>query len=409
MLSFLRFWLTGLICFFLFLSCSNTDKVINKTAYTDEVEISGTVIGSQSGEPLSKGTVWIEGSSFSTQVAEDGTFSMTVPKGFYTLVAEQEGLQRSRQLVELEEDKSIEFRLMDYTSAESSDSITEEPASLSGMNERVTYLERQVDSLEVMVKRLQRRLYGMQAEGKIQTFVNHYINDDLNCEVVNSEDINFDVTEEAGVMNISESVDLVVMNYELGYEVRVALRGYRSKRYDNVVGIKADADYFFREMTPRSNTQAEQWKLKRKEMFEGSLRHFLIALASDKPPIYFGYVFYAGSFVQNVSGLGYSSTERGDQQVQKDFFYQESNFSDTNILSFEDEIRVEYKRRGNTDPDNIMGLEDYLNQTSWISLNTDRLEFTDNGTLKDPNLLEVNGYWAYTPVCKMLPANYLPE
>jgi hypothetical protein len=56
-----------------------------------------------------------------------------------------------------------------------------------------------------------------------------------------------------------------------------------------------------------------------------------------------------------------------------------------------------------------MGLGDFLNQTSWISFKDEELVFSNNGTVMNPDAIDISGYWSYVPVCKMLPDDYLPN
>jgi hypothetical protein len=131
-------------------------------------------------------------------------------------------------------------------------------------------------------------------------------------------------------------------------------------------------------------------------------------MASDKSPLYFGYRMYSGQFVSSTSAMAYSSSSVSDIEVEKyDIFYPELNGN--TVLKLDGELRVEYVNKGVNDPNGIMGLDLYPYQTSWLSLSIPSIEFSKNGTFRSPQYVEEKGVWRYTPVCKMVPENYLPK
>jgi hypothetical protein len=79
------------------------------------------------------------------------------------------------------------------------------------------------------------------------------------------------------------------------------------------------------------------------------------------------------------------------------------------ILRFSDELRVENIESGIYDPHDIMGLDSYPQETSWVSLVGQSAEFSRNGLVKNPDKISLRGVWRYTPVCKMIPKDYLPK
>ncbi|MEX0843827.1 MAG: carboxypeptidase regulatory-like domain-containing protein [Balneolaceae bacterium] len=80
------------------------------------------------------------------------------------------------------------------------------------------------------------------------------------------------------------------------YEVHAERNGFygQVKEYGEILGVNVEADYFFEEMKPKTEREAEHWEHNRQKYFDGSLRHFLIAMAGDKSPFYFGYRLYSG-------------------------------------------------------------------------------------------------------------------
>ena len=231
----------------------------------------------------------------------------------------------------------------------------------------------------------------------------------MNCKLLNPADVTFENSGDENTLRIEKPVELKVLNNELGYEVTISLRDYAAKDYGDIVGVDQDADYFFKELTPVDEAQAKEWAKKRNQMFNGSFRHFLISMASEKSPFYFSYRLYSGTYVQNTTIMAYSTSSASDIEIGKDRIISQGNSLGTFNIGSPDEIRVEYIRKGNHDPNGIMGLKLYDYQTSWITIMSDKAEFTKNGILKNPELVKITGAWRYTPVCRMLPTDYLPE
>lgn len=387
-------------------SCQSTNEVLNEVASVNIYEFRGAVTDEETSEPLSGAQVMLEGTSFKTSTNELGEFSLNIPKGFYEVIVTQDGYRSMRRLVGFESATSQTFRLFNKSVVNSFSTKQEEPASIESLSKRVRYLEQKTDSLEKLVNSLKSSIRAQSDDSRLDKFADYYIGDAPGCDVLNPGDIKFADSDEPGVISIDEPVELIMENYNTGYRVIIKLNDFHAKDYGRVVRTNVDADYFFEELTAENNNQREKWKRNRQELFEGSFQHLLVALASEKPPIYFGYRFYSGNNVESVSGLGFTSSTVQDREVKKEYFVKKK--PDKNLLEFDGEIRVEYIRKGVDDPNSIMGLSKYLNQTSWITLNKESIEFSENGMLKDKDALEIQGVWNYTTVCKMLPRDYIP-
>lgn len=373
------------LSFFVLASCSNTSKVINQTAASQKAQFEGKVVDEETRNPIPNATIWVEGTTIQTKSDDRGGYSITLPKGYYEIFAEAEGYTHGKATLLLENsngrvhDFLLEKKLSRGAYTNSAESDTNSRAEKESVRKE-----------------------------NIQKFTDHYINNDLECELQNPQDITFADSEEEGLMWIKDPVELVVVNRELGYKIRIKLNEYVSKEYSEILGLNVDADYFFEEMDAITEEQAEHWVEKRNYHFKGSLRHFLIAMASDKSPRFFGYRLYSGQFVSSSTAMAYSSSSVSDVEKQKYELFFPNNLNGNTVLKIGDELRIEYVEKGVDDPDHIMGLDMYKHQTSWLSLNGDSIEFTNSGMFTTPLQVEVKGVWRYTPVCKMVPKDYLP-
>lgn len=373
-----------------FAACSNSNVVINKTASVPLVTLTGKAVDVESNEPIAEADILIGGTTKYTTTDDMGAFSIQLPAGYYEVYVDHPDFKESEKKVNLIRSKGVR------------QSVTINAEKIPSF-----LRDREVD--DANTKRKAKNVAHPQQEA-LNTFVNYYItDDDLKCGLENPEDVRFADNEEEGVTWVNEPTELVVMNYELGYRIHVFLEEYVAKEYSQIIGQNVDASYFFEELEPINKQQEEEWEQRRKDFFEGSFRHFLIAMASEKSPLYFGYRIFSGQAVTNTTAMAYSSSSVSDIEKEKSEIVMPSFENENYLLRSDEEIRIEYIEQGVDDPDRIMGLQNYRYQTSWISLNGWSAEFTRNGLLKDKNSIELKGYWRYVPVCKMLPEDYLPK
>ncbi len=379
---------------FITVSCTSGYRIINETASQPSANFIGKVLDQETDKPISNAKIWVEGTTINTLSDKDGVYSLEIPQGYYEIHAEAEGYQVGQTRAAVE---NIDGRIHDF--------LLEKKLSRGGYED-----SNAVSSFpdETQNEESEKAKEASDKQQKIEKFINYYINDNLDCELVNPQALTFtDYDEET--LWVKGPIDLIVLNRELGYRINITLNEYVSKEYSGIVGLNVDADYFFEEMTPKDQEEEKIWEKNRRKYFKGSLRHFLIAMASDKSPLFFGYRLYSGQFVNSTSAMAYSSSSVTDVEKQKYEVVFPNNLNGNNIFKFDEEMRVEYVEKDVVDPHNIMGLNMYKHQTSWITLNSETVEFSDTGFFESPRAVEIKGVWRYTPVCKMVPGDYLPE
>jgi hypothetical protein len=97
------------------------------------------------------------------------------------------------------------------------------------------------------------------------------------CRLQNPKALYFD-TSWWGKFEADATRPLVFVNRALGYRVTYYLKEFE-KRGDVV---RWDGEPVFEQLTPRDSTEAARWAANRREAFLGSLRHFLLALLTDR-------------------------------------------------------------------------------------------------------------------------------
>ena len=401
----LKFISTTVLCSILVVlfSCKNTNIAISETASMPYKPVKGVVKSLETGKPIQNANLVVKGTTITSETDENGAFSMYLPAGYYEIEACKEG---AGQVVEKVTINTQETEVGDLSLEISNTSLKSNKYAYN--SECGGFVQDENDN-DVSTSAFTSTEIDKVNPEVLQKFINYYINDDLNCKLLNPADVTFENSGDENTLRIEKPVELKVLNNELGYEVTISLRDYAAKDYGDIVGVDQDADYFFKELTPVDEAQAKEWAKKRNQMFNGSFRHFLISMASEKSPFYFSYRLYSGTYVQNTTIMAYSTSSASDIEIGKDRIISQGNSLGTFNIGSPDEIRVEYIRKGNHDPNGIMGLKLYDYQTSWITIMSDKAEFTKNGILKNPELVKITGAWRYTPVCRMLPTDYLPE
>ncbi len=401
----LKFISTAVLCSILVVlfSCKNTNIAISETASMPYKPVKGVVKSLETGKPIQNANLVVKGTTITSETDENGAFSMYLPAGYYEIEACKEG---AGQVVEKVTINTQETEVGDLSLEISNTSLKSNKYAYN--SECGGFVQDENDNDVSTSASTSTEIDKVNPE-VLQKFINYYINDDLNCKLLNPADVTFENSGDENTLRIEKPVELKVLNNELGYEVTISLRDYAAKDYGDIVGVDQDADYFFKELTPVDEAQAKEWAKKRNQMFNGSFRHFLISMASEKSPFYFSYRLYSGTYVQNTTIMAYSTSSASDIEIGKDRIISQGNSLGTFNIGSPDEIRVEYIRKGNHDPNGIMGLKLYDYQTSWITIMSDKAEFTKNGILKNPELVKITGAWRYTPVCRMLPTDYLPE
>ncbi len=209
-------------------------------------------------------------------------------------------------------------------------------------------------------------------------------------------------------MELVTPFNFTVINYDTGYLISVHLSGYRS--LDDGLGLiyAHNSEFTFRELAT-DNTQLKSfWESNRKQLYLGSFPHFLSSLAAGK---YSGEGFrvYGGQFSEaNANSLGSSVVFSGDIELKKEDFLIPGNEENTFILSYSNDLKVEYNQRFMRQNYKYKGLNGFRYETSWLKLNRPAVLFSSNGNLQNSNSVSQNGLWGFRKVCDMLPLDYTP-
>ena len=345
---------------------------------TGHATLTGTVFDSDDGEPLPGVHVFIASSMIGTTTDAEGTFRLDrVPLGAHRLVVSMIGFEPATQDIFLEEARTYEhfFDLHQRV-------YELGPITVEGERER----------------RWQRRL-----ERFIRLFIGEtrYAEE---TEILNPLVLDFEHKD--GLFTAWADEPLIIENRALGYRIQYLLFDF-SQETDL---IRYQGEPLFEELTPESPKQAAEWEEKRREAFNGSMRHLLLSLWEGRTPLE-GFKIYTGRIPANSKRREF--VRQGELQpgeILQDTpsaFAKELTFPGTAqtvqivyLGELEDDAFLKWRNRSWASP----GM-----QISHLQLEYGPAIFDYKGDLLDPYSVTMSGYMAFSRVADSLPKEYRPS
>lgn len=234
------------------------------------------------------------------------------------------------------------------------------------------------------------------------------------CTIRNPEVLHFEV--DGDLFEARAEVPLVIDNEALGYRLRFLLEAFQMREQGRDRTIRYSGKVGFTELEPGSRRQARRWDARRERAYNGSLRHFLTALAADQ--------LYREGFFLVREGANHASSYQGvpgSRAAQRVVSVDPAAIVGPGALSFERTLRFRGDLQviyGKEPPsDQYLTFQRYAGwkirtdddqQVSWIALNQPEVTFTVDGHVEDTYALTKIGYWYFERVAEMLPREYMP-
>ena len=192
---------------------------------------------------------------------------------------------------------------------------------------------------------------------------------------------------------------LEIENYALGYSVQYFLKDFIQEG-DR---LRYDGDPLFEPMSPDNPQQDSLWKRNREIAFNGSFRHFILALLNEV-------VEEEGFEVYRIPSA--DDLRRNDRRfrVDKDELVRYNEETGAPFLDFYGILEITYydekEEKGYLEWAHRSPHSRLSNQVSWIRLTNGPSEIDPNGEMVDPYGVTVSGYYAYERVAHELPKEY---
>jgi len=335
------------------------------------VRIVGWVVDASNGQPLHFANVFLSGTTIGAATDEEGRFSIVnVPLGTYELVVSMMGYDLQVMKVEWTEPVDLEFHFQ------------LKPKTLKAPTLEVT--APRPKAWEKHLKSFHRMFFGSTE------------NADL-CEIVNPEVLDFTEDKPSDTFTAVASGPLEIVNRGLGYRIQFYLEEF-VRRGDH---LHSSGKSIFEPLESQHPNEENEWRKNRHKAFYGSLRHFFIALLSNRweeegfcvKNDFRRYRWDANIYLSNIS------TDNLLQPCQREF---------EKKLFFADFLRVIYTKE--EFPKEDRWGNKLFQQTSWLRMNTSMPAIINSlGLVHNSGAVTQYGYWAKERFAEELPLDYIPE
>ncbi len=220
-------------------------------------------------------------------------------------------------------------------------------------------------------------------------------------EILNPEVLDFEHKE--GRFTAWAAEPLIIENRALGYRIHYLLIDF----YEEDDRIQYQGEPLFEELTPETPEQTATWEEKRREAFNGSLRHFLLSLWA-------GAIEFEGFKIYKFRSPTYSNRDVRQVELQPGEIQKETSSAFAKELivpgktqvvgvvylgELEDEAYLKWQNRSWAQPEM---------QRSYLELTSGPAIFDYKGDLLDPYSITMHEYLSFDRVADSLPKEYRP-
>ena len=343
-------------------------------AQTEHATLRGTVVDDETGEPLAGAHVFIAASMMGTATDDEGRFVLDrVPLGAHRLYVSMLGYEPTSRdtLLHQAPPYVFDFRL------------------------RPTVIEvGQVTVSAKEAKRWQRQL---------RRFEKLFLGETDNAEhttILNPEVLSFE--SHWGRLAASASAPLIIENRALGYRIQYFLKEFIHSGNT----VKYDGEPLFEELNAESEQEAAQWIENRRKAYDGSFRHYILALLDGRWKKE-GFMSYRRFSLDRLSSthdrFGINPKKllhEGPSPAEKELRF--SGFLEVIYIDeLEDDAYLRWQGRS--------AWHNRRNQRSWMKLTDGPTLIDHTGEVIDPYGVTVYGYFAFERIADELPKEYRPD
>lgn len=341
----------------------------------DTATITGTVVDSTAGTPLSGVHVFIAGSTIGTTTDEHGRYRLTnIAPGTQRLYVSMLGYAPATVDTLLHAGRT-------YTIA-----VPLSPTVLE--SEGVTVEAERDDTWAKRLKTFKRLFLGRSA------FADH-------CILTNPHVLHFD-DGWFKPFRAEATEPLIINNYALGYRITYFLEEFTHRG----ATTRWDGEPLFEALTPKDSAEAAKWRRNRRGAYAGSMRHFLRALLRDRVREE-GFVMYRHPATSDFRPAASRSrfTASADRVLERD--------PDTAAIRLDFNGRLEIVYRDEQESAAFLRWQGRFRaapgpQTSFIELNAPFVTLDPTGEIVEPYGATVFGYFAFERLADQVPQDYHP-
>jgi hypothetical protein len=297
-------------------------------------------------------------------------------------------------------------------SGEASGLRDQEPAALSpAARTAIERLRQRVEQLEARLALISRQVGLLRDEQRgttllamneedLEAFEEFFLGKDREeCELLNPGVLSFGVADEDRGVVLQATTDqpLEVLNRRLGYRLRVVLDAFSVAESGRETAVLGDALVSFEPLPPGNEDIAKEWRKARYEAYEGSLVHLLRALGAGRANQEDFSVEYSFEVKRRTSsGLAARTYTTSEWLPVRDLEEQVA----TGPAPFVRMLRLKGRHR--------VRHGGASSEVWYMALRETSEPFTVLGQPLAPDAVRTEGYWPVRPICRQVPANYVP-
>lgn len=325
------------------------------------VAISGQVKDAASSKPLPSVNVFLANTTLGAATDKDGFYAIKqVPLGTHELFASLIGYQVEKRTVRLIEPK--DFRV----------DLSLQPKALE-LGE-VEVVAAQPREWKKNLKKFEELFWG-----------NSYATEA--CKIFNAEVLDFAFEKEPKSFVTTASQPLQIENRTLGYRAQFLIEDFRYYIDEDKIGYAFIPK--FDELLPANAAEVKRWQADRQKAYRGSLRHFLVALVSNR-------LQEEGFILYSLAVPPWENKEVRRVAADLDELLSPGTLPTERELHFRGCLEIFYTpERGD-------------NQVSWIVASRASVTVNASGYIYDGYAVTVYGHWFHQRVAEMLPRDYQP-
>ena len=383
-----------------------------------QITISGKIIDEVQRKPVASASVFLSNATVGSKTNDDGTFTLrNVKPGKYHLVVSIIGYETINRDVTV---VNGDLELPDIE-----------------LNPKAILLN------EVNIKPVTDHF----RERNYQWFKNEFLGTSAmaaDCRILNPEVLDLNYNDQTHLLTAWSQEFLEIENDALGYKIKYLLTGFKKdSKIENASTVSYQGYALFEEMDSKP-AQIQKWLKRRKNIYEGSLMHFLrsslrntiaeegftvLQLAHERNPQRMANELINAQIahfkkLKTVNGRYHDSLSFWESQLrlpeveetlshyplnQEDIIRKTDQKGIFALGCNTDELRVTYHKAAvNTPGSFIKHPEDDLNQLTVIEFNKPYALFDSNGGLLDPASITLKGEWGKKRIAELLPVDYQP-
>lgn len=349
-------------------------------AQSPVISLDGRVVDEQTLQPLPNVNVYLAGTTRGTSTDLDGKFSLAnIPPGMYDLVVSMVGYGRQIYRVKLFEQSAQPFDAR----------LKETPITTA----HVEVTARDPVEWRASLEHFSHLLFGKTEFGR-------------QCRILNPEVIDFQWNRESNRFEATAREPLRIVNLSLGYNLTFVLQTF----LEEGLVLRYGGAAHFAPLNPGNDSQRSEWGRNRRRAYQGSLRHFFLALIADS-------LNQSGFRVSQMQRIPGSHERVVREPVKRNDIFRDGQFPFEKTLEFDRFLCVEFTGES-PEPGfaNFWSAQvgrsqnvDLFHQISWLQLDFSDVRMNIEGHVYDPYSFRTYGYWSYERLGEWLPLDYRPD